>query len=33
MSQRPPPVPIGMTTSPAPATLPDFDVFLVTRAS
>jgi hypothetical protein len=33
MSQRPPPVPVGMTTSPAPATLPDFDVFLVTRAS
>jgi hypothetical protein len=32
MSQRLPPVPVGMTTSPAPATLPDFDVFLVTRA-
>src|SRR2546429_2738674 len=32
MTLRSPPVPIGMATSPAPATLPDFDVFLVTRA-
>jgi len=32
MTPRSPPVPVGMATSPAPATLPDFDVFLVTRA-
>jgi len=33
MTVRPPPVPVGMATSPAPATLPDFDVFLLTRVS
>ena len=33
MTDRPPPVPVGMSTSPAPATLPAFDVFLLTRAS
>jgi len=32
MTPRSPPVPVGMATSPAPTTLPDFDVFLVTRA-
>src|SRR5207249_12014200 len=32
MSPRPPPVPVGLASSPAPATLPEFDVFLVTRA-
>ena len=32
MTVRPPPVPVGMATSPAATTLPDFDVFLVTRA-
>jgi hypothetical protein len=32
MTPRSPPVPVGLATSPAPATLPDFDVFLLTRA-
>ena len=32
MTQRAPPVPVGMATSPAPTTLPDFDVFLLARA-
>jgi len=32
MSPRPPPVPVGLASSPAPATLPEFDVFLLTRA-
>jgi hypothetical protein len=32
MTAVPPPVPIGLATSPAPVTGPAFDVFLVTRA-
>ena len=32
MSQRLPPTPVGLASSPAPATLPEFDVFLLTRA-
>ena len=32
MTQRAPPVPVGMATSAAPTTLPDFDVFLLARA-
>ncbi len=31
MSLRSPPVPVGLASSPAPATLPEFDVFLLTR--
>ena len=32
MHRTAPPIPVGMTNSPAPVTAPEFDVFLVTRA-
>lgn len=33
MNRTPPPIPVGMTTSPVPVTGPEFDVFLVSRAA